>query len=82
MPRPVITAGVVTTLTSAIVGYLWLQRMPDLQPVDFGQPAQITATRSTSATIFASTGLSRPPSCEVTSGTGDAVVVGEPERYH
>lgn len=80
--RLLIVAGAVTTLASAVVGYLWLHRMPELQPVDFGQQAQITATESTSATIFASTGLSRPPSCEVNSENGDPVHVGEAERYY
>lgn len=28
------------------------------------------------------TGLSRPPSCEVTSDDGNPVAVGEPEGYH
>ena len=56
-----IVAGAVTTVIAAVVGYLWLQRMPELRPVDFGQQVQVTATESTSATIFASTGLSRPP---------------------
>lgn len=69
-------------MTSAVVGYLWLQRMPELEPVDFGQQVQITATESTSATIFVSTGLSRPPSCEVTSEDGDPVAAGDAERYH
>jgi hypothetical protein len=68
-------------LVSAAVGYLWLKRMPELHPVDFGQQAQIRATESTSATIFASTGMSQPPSCEVASGNGDPVAVGEAERY-
>jgi hypothetical protein len=80
--RLLIVAGAVTTLTSAAVGYLWLHRMPELRPVDFGQQVQITATASTSATIFASTGLSRPPSCEVTSGNGGPVTLGEAERYY
>jgi hypothetical protein len=67
---------------SAAVGYAWLKRMPELQPVDFGQQAQIRATESTSATIFASTGMSQPPSCEVTSGNGDPVTVGDAQHYH
>jgi hypothetical protein len=29
--------GAVLILASAVVGYLWLQRMPELQPVDFGE---------------------------------------------
>lgn len=77
-----IVAGAVTTVIAAVVGYLWLQRMPELRPVDFGQQVQVTATESTSATIFASTGLSRPPSCEVTSENGVPVTVGEAARYH
>ena len=80
--RVLVVAGVVTTLVSAVVGYVWLHRMPALQAVDFGQRVQIAATESTSATIFASTGLSRPPSCEVSSGNGEAVTVGEADRYH
>jgi hypothetical protein len=80
--RLLVVAGAVTTLTSAAVGFLWLHRMPELRPVDFGQQVQITATQSTSATIFASTGLSRPPSCEVTSGNGGPVTVGGAERYY
>jgi hypothetical protein len=80
--RLLVVAGAVTTLASAVVGYLWLHHTPALQAVDFGQRVQITATKSASATIFASTGLSRPPSCEVTSGNGEAVTVGEAERYH
>lgn len=80
--RTLILVGVATTLTSAAVGYVWLQRMPELQPVAFGRQVQITARDSTSATIFASTGLSRPPSCEVASESGDQVTVGDPERYY
>lgn len=80
--RVLVVAGAVTTLASAVVGYLWLHRMPGLQAVDFGQRVQFAATESASATIFASTGLSRPPSCEVTSGSGEAVTVGEAEHYH
>lgn len=66
---------------SAALGYVWLKRMPELQPVDFGQQTQIRATESTSATIFASTGMSQPPSCEVTSGNGDPVTVGDAQHY-
>lgn len=80
--RVLIVAGAVITLASAGVGYLWLHRIPELQPVDFGQHVQIIATESTSATIFASTGLSRPPSCEVISENGDPVAVGNARRYH
>lgn len=80
--RPLIVAGAVTTLTSAAGGFLWLHRMPELRPVDFGQQVQITATESRSATIFASTGLSRPPSCDVTSENGGPVTVGEATRYY
>jgi hypothetical protein len=80
--RILILAGAVTVLTSAAVGYVWLTRMPELQAVDFGQQAEISATASTSATIFASTGMSRPPSCEVISENGDPVGVGEAERYY
>jgi hypothetical protein len=80
--RVLTVAGAATTLVSAVVGYLWLHRMPELQPTDFGRQVQITATKSTSVTIFASTGLSRPPPCEVTSGNGDPVTVGEAEHYH
>jgi hypothetical protein len=80
--RLLIVAGAVTTLASAAVGYLWLHRMPELRPVDFGQQVKITATESTSATIFASTGLSRPPSCEVTSANGGRVTLGGARRYY
>lgn len=69
-------------IVSAAVGYVWLTRMPELQPVDFGQQTSVRATESTSATIFASTGMSQPPSCEVTSGNGDPVTVGDAQRYH
>ncbi|MFC5177662.1 hypothetical protein [Nocardioides taihuensis] len=79
--KALIVGGAVLTLASAVVGYLWLQRMPELQPVDFGEQVQITPTESTSATIYASTGLSQAPSCEVTSGDGDSVTVGEADRY-
>jgi hypothetical protein len=79
--KALIVGGAVLTLASAVVGYLWLQRMPELQPVDFGEQVQVTATESTSATIYASTGLSQAPSCEVTSGHGASVTVGEAERY-
>ena len=77
-----ILAGAATVFVSAALGYVLLNRMPDLQPVDFGQQAQIRATESTSATIFASTGMSQPPSCEVTSGNGDPVTVGDAQHYH
>lgn len=80
--RLLILAGAATMLISAAVGYVWLERMPELKPVDFGQQAQIRATESTSATIFASTGMSQPPSCEVTSGNGDPVTVGDAHHYH
>lgn len=80
--RLLIIAGAATMVISAAVGYAWLKRMPELQPVDFGQHAQIRATESTSATIFASTGLSQAPSCAVTSGGGDPVTVGNAQRYH
>lgn len=80
--RLLIIAGAATMVISAAVGYAWLKRMPELQPVDFGQQAQIRATESTSATIFASTGLSQAPSCAVTSGGGDPVTVGNAQRYH
>jgi hypothetical protein len=73
--------GAVLILASAVVGYVWLQRMPELQPVDFGEHGQITATDSTTATIYAATGLSQAPSCEVTSEDGTSVAVGEAERY-
>lgn len=79
--RLLIVAGVVTMSISAAVGYVWLTRMPELQPVDFGQQAQIRATESTSATIFASTGMSQPPSCDVTSGHGDPVTVTDARHY-
>jgi hypothetical protein len=79
--RLLIVAGALIVLASAIVGYLWLQRMPELQPANFGQRVQITATESTSATIFASTGLPGPPSCTVTSENGEPVTVGEAESY-
>ena len=80
--RLLIIAGAATMVISAAVGYAWLKRMPELQPVDSGQQAQIRATESTSATIFASTGLSQAPSCAVTSGGGDPVTVGNAQRYH
>jgi hypothetical protein len=73
--------GAVLILASAVVGYLWLQRMPELQPVDFGEHVEITATESTAATIYASTGLSQAPSCEVTSEDGSSVTEGEADRY-
>lgn len=78
--RLLIIAGAATMVISAAVGYAWLKRMPELQPVDSGQQAQIRATESTSATIFASTGLSQAPSCAVTSGGGDPVTVGNAQR--
>ena len=79
--KALIVGGAVLTLASAVVGFLWLQRMPELQPVDFGEQVQISATESTSATIYASTGLSQAPSCEVTLGDGARATVGEAERY-
>lgn len=80
--RLLVLAGAVTVLVSAGIGFVWLNRMPDLQPVDFGQQAQIRATESTSATIYASTGMSRPPSCTVTTGNGNPVTVGDAQHYH
>ena len=80
--RVLIVVGVAIALASAVLGYVWLQRMPELQPVDFGQRVPVVATETTSVTIFVSTGLSSPPSCEVTTGNGGAVTVGEAERYH
>lgn len=80
--RILVLAGAVTMVASAVVGYVWLKRMPELQPVDFGQQVEVRATASTSATIFASTGMSRPPSCTVISENGDPVTVGEAKRYH
>ena len=77
-----VLVGALTVLVSAGVGFTWLNRMPDLQPVDFGQQAQVRAQESTSATIYASTGMSRPPSCTVTTGDGDPVPVGDAQRYH
>jgi hypothetical protein len=79
--KALIVGGAVVTLVSAVVGFLWLQRMPELQPVDFGEQVKITSTATTSATIYASTGLSRAPSCEVSIGDGASVAVGEAERY-
>lgn len=80
--RVLIVVGVAIALVSAVLGYVWLQRMPELQPVDFGQHVPIVATETTSVTIFVSTGLSSPPSCEVTTENGGAVTVGEAESYH
>jgi hypothetical protein len=80
--RVLVVVGVAIALASAVVGYVWLQRMPELQPVDFGQRVPVVATETTSVTIFVSTGLSSPPSCKVTTGNGGAVTVGEAERYH
>jgi hypothetical protein len=79
--KALILGGVAFTVVSAVVGYLWLHRMPELRPVDFGEHVQITATRTTSATIYASTGLSRAPSCAVSTGDGAPVAVGEVDRY-
>ena len=56
--------------------------MPDLQPVGFGQQVQIRATEHTSATIYGSTGMSRPPSCTVSTGNGELVTVGDAQDYH
>lgn len=80
--RILILAGAVTILASAVVGFVWLKRMPELQALDFGQQAKITATASTSATIFASTGMPRPPSCEVISENGAPVIAGAAKRYY
>ena len=77
-----VLVGALTVLVSAGVGFTWLNRMPDLQPVDFGQQAQVRAQESTSATIYASTGMSRPPSCTVSPGTGELVTVGDAQDYH
>jgi hypothetical protein len=79
--RVLTVAGVIVIVASAVLGYLSLQRMPTLEPVDFGQEVQMTATGSTSATIFASTGLSEPPSCRVTAEKGESVTVGGAEHY-
>jgi hypothetical protein len=76
-----IVGGIAITLASAVVGVVWLDRMPDVHPVAFGEQVQITATESTTATIYASTALSRPPSCEAISQDGTAVPVGEAGRY-
>lgn len=62
-------------------GHTWLKRIPELQPVGFGQQVEISATASMSATIFASTGMSRPPSCDMITENGDPVTVGEVSRY-
>jgi hypothetical protein len=79
--KELIVGGALLTLASAVVGYLWLQRVPELNPVDFGEHVTVTATKSASATIFASTGLSRAPSCDVTTGDRASVTVGEAARY-
>jgi hypothetical protein len=76
-----IVGGALLTLASAVVGYLWLGRVPELAPVDFGEQVEIISTDSASTTIYVSTGLSQAPSCEVTLANGAAVRVGEAERY-
>jgi hypothetical protein len=72
--------GAVMTLGSAVLGFVWLNRVPDLQTVAFGEPTQFTAT-GTAATIFTPTGLSTAPPCDVTTPDGVALELGEPERY-
>jgi hypothetical protein len=47
-----ISVGAVITLGSGVIGFVWLNRLPDLHPVSFGEQTQVTATSSAEATIF------------------------------
>jgi hypothetical protein len=73
--------GAVITLGSAVTGFVWLNLAPELDPVPFGEQAQLTATRSGTATIFSPTGQSAAPPCTATTPDGAQVVLGEPARY-
>jgi hypothetical protein len=73
--------GAVMTLGSAVMGFVWLNLAPELDPVPFGEQSQVTATRSGSATIFSPTGQSAAPPCTATTADGAEVGLGEPERY-
>jgi hypothetical protein len=59
--KVLIIAGAVITLGSGAAGFLWLNRVPDLRPVTFGEQAQITATGSGGASIYTPTGQQLPP---------------------
>jgi hypothetical protein len=76
-----IIIGAVITLGSGVIGVVWLNRMPDLHPVPFGEQAQITASGSGGATIFTSTGQAATPACQATTPDGRPLVLGEPQRY-
>ncbi len=79
--RVLVVVGAVMTLGFSVVGFLWLNRAPDLDPVPFGERSEITATGSGTATIFTSTGQGVPPACQATTRDGREVVLGEPGRY-
>ena len=76
-----IIVGAVMTLGSGVTGFVWLNRVPDLHPVSFGERLELTATGSGTVTIFTSTGQSSAPTCRVTTHDGGEVVLGEPHRY-
>ena len=75
-----VIVGAVILLGSGALGFVWLNRTPDLHPVPFGERATITASHPDTATIFTTSGLTAAASCRVTQDSG-AVALGEPGRY-
>jgi hypothetical protein len=76
-----IVVGAVIVLGSGVLGFIWLNHMPELHPVPFGEHAAITATRSGAATIFTTAGQATVPSCLVTTEHGAALALGKPARF-
>ena len=75
-----IIAGAVIMLGTAAVGFRWLNRVPELDPVPFGEQTQVTATGSGGATIFTPTGQAVTPACQAVRD-GRPVVLTPPRRY-
>ena len=46
-----IIVGAVIALGSGVTGFVWLNRVPDLHPVSFGEQLEITAAGSATVTI-------------------------------
>jgi hypothetical protein len=76
-----VIVGALMALGSGAVGFLWLNRVPDMHPVPYGEQSEFTATGSGAVTIFTSTGQSTAPTCRITTRDGRNVAVGEAERY-
>ena len=76
-----VSVGALMAVGSGAAGFLWLNRVPDLHPVPYGEQSEFTATGSGAVTIFTSTGQSTAPACRVTTRDGRNVAVGEAERY-